>query len=119
MAEVGPELREALAREDWESLAGRIVEIAQAQIKGLRWRGTKAGVLPDGCDSEGIANEAVAEMFRGNVKLRVPYTPEELEGEFQRLVHQQVDRLHRRKENLVVRNCPDLERVPVLGGGKV
>jgi len=116
MAELGPELRDALAREDWRLLGERVVRIAETQIKGLRWRGMKEGVLPDGADAKGIANEAVAEVFRGSITLRVPYTPEELEGEFQRLVHQQVDRLHRRKENLVLRNCPDLARLRTKDG---
>ena len=119
MAELRPELRAALAQEDWETLAERIVKITEARIKGLRWRGTKEGVLPDGCDAKTIANEAVAELFAGNVKLGVPYTPQELEGEFRRLVQQQVNRLHQRKENVVLRNCPDLARLRTKDGEKL
>jgi len=104
MAELGPELRAELGREDWQLLFDRVVRIAEAQSNWLRWRGSKEGVMPDGNEAKSIANEAIGELFAGNCRLGMPYTREELEKEFERLVHQQVDRLHRRKENVVLRN---------------
>jgi hypothetical protein len=119
VAELRPELRDALAREDWCSWAERVVKMAEAQTKGLRWRGTKEGVLPDGCDARSIAHEAVAELFAGNCKLPFGYDRECLEAEFERLVHQQVNRLHQRKENWLVRNGPDLARLRTRDGEKL
>jgi len=118
MAELGPELRAELGREDWQLLFDRVVRIAEAQSNWLRWRGSKEGVMPDGNEAKSIANEAIGELFAGNCRLGMPYTREELEKEFERLVHQQVDRLHRRKENVVLRNIPDLAPLPANEDGE-
>jgi hypothetical protein len=119
MAEVGPELRDALAREDWLILSEWVVGAAEIQIRKLCWRGRQRGVLPDGCDAQSIANEAVAQLFGGNCRLRANYTREELHEELQRLIHQQVNRLHQRKENRLVRNCRDLARVRDAAGERL
>src|SRR6267378_831041 len=82
MAELGPELRAELGREDWQLLFDRVVRIAETQSNWLRWRGSKEGVMPDGNEAKSIANEAIGELFAGNCRLGMPYTREELDKEF-------------------------------------
>jgi hypothetical protein len=116
MGELSPELRRVLESENWGELSRRAVELAAAEMNRFRWRGTRKGILPDGYDAPSIGGEAVAELFRGNCKLALPYSREELEREIQRLIHQQIDRLHHRRENRLIRNCADLE--PPLRDGR-
>src|SRR5262249_3894470 len=96
----------------------RAVNFAERETNRLRFRGTKGGVMPDGFDVTSLAAEAVMELFKGNCRLVWPYEPSELEKELGRLVHQQVDRLHRRKENMLMRNADDLAPLAVNEDGE-
>jgi hypothetical protein len=109
MGELSPELWRVLMFENWAELSRQAVRLAGAEMNRYRWRGTKKGILPDGYDAASVAAEAVAELFRGNCNLGLTYSREELETEIRRLVHQQIDRLHRRRENWLLRNGAGLD----------
>jgi hypothetical protein len=115
MGELSPELRKVLESENWEELSRRAVELAAGEMNRFRWRGTRKGILPDGYDAESIAAEAVAELFRGNCDLGVRYGREELDREIRRAIHRQIDRLHRRQENRLMRNYGEVD--PPNGNG--
>jgi hypothetical protein len=108
MGELSPELRRVLESENWAELSRRAVGLSAREMNRFRWRGMRKGVLPDGYDAASVAAEAVAELFRGNCKLGLGYNQEELETEIRRLIHQQIDRLHRRRENRLMRSRADV-----------
>jgi hypothetical protein len=109
MADLSPELREALLREDWDLLYKQLLVFAQSQLNRLMWRGSKQGLLPDGHDANTIASDAIAQVYAGESKLlAAPYAPAELQDELKRPVTNQLHNLYRRKENLKVRNEFDL-----------
>ena len=108
----GQELVQSRLRwEDWEGLRKEAVEAAKVEIRRRRWRGARGGVLPDGYDAEGIANQVIEEMLGGHCKLAIGWTRERLVKELQRLVSQRVRVLHGRKEAASVRNEWDATRV--------
>jgi len=105
MADMSPELREALLKEDWELLHKQLLILAQSQLNQLKWRGAKRGLLPDGHDANSISSDAIAQLFEGDCKLvAAPYAPSDLQNELIRLVTNQIHNLHRRKETRTVRN---------------
>jgi len=100
---------------DWESLLHRTILYAAGQVRKLRWRGAFDGLLPDGFDANAIAAEAFLEVF-GNWKhdwLRHPLASnsDQLRAELRRSVRRVINRLHHRKENLLLRNAEDLAPV--------
>ena len=115
---VSPELRGGLASENWEELSKEAFWYARRLVAHRWWRGDSNGVLPDGHDAQSMVNEAVAELFNGNCRLRLDYKPEELGYELRRLVYNQVHRFQRRKETLLVRNEVDLTPAPLREQGR-
>jgi hypothetical protein len=53
-----------LIEDDWQLLLDEALLFATERVNRFRWRGSKAGVLPDGYDAEAIAAEAIAELFQ-------------------------------------------------------
>jgi CRP-like cAMP-binding protein len=89
--------------EDWETLRPEAVAFARDEIRRRRWRGKRGGVLPEGYDAEGVANQVIGEMMAGKCRLAVGWTRERLVNELKRLVSQRVRVLHRLKETQTVR----------------
>ena len=124
----GANLEETLAEENWEQLLKQTVLFAAEQINRLRWRGARGGLLPEGYDPNSLAAEAVAQLFflasaeeKGPTEATVadaPHTtqhaphPTDLPKQLHRLVLQQINRLHHRKETSLLRNADDF--APVL-----
>ena len=89
--------------EDWEALRREAVAIARGAIRRRKWRGRRGGVLPEGYDAEGIANQAIEEIMEGKCRMAVGFTRERVVAELKRLVSQRVRVLHRLKEAKAVR----------------
>jgi hypothetical protein len=116
---MSPELKGALARENWEKLSKEAFWYAQTLVKYRWWRGDLDGVLPDGHDAESIVNEAVAELFNGKCRLKgMDYTRDELRYELRRLVYNQVHRFNRRRETWLVKSEVDLTPVALREQGR-
>jgi hypothetical protein len=61
-------------------------------------------VLPEGYDANSIASEVIDRALRGKARLVRGWTLERLEKELQRLVSNEVRRLHKRMETRVMRS---------------
>jgi hypothetical protein len=90
--------------EDWARLQVEAVGFAKEEIRRRRWRGRRGGMLPEGYDAEGVANEAIGEIMEGKGRLAVGFTRERVVNELKRLVSQRVRVLHRLKEAAAVRS---------------
>jgi hypothetical protein len=93
----------------WCLLLTHAIRFAESRIARLHWRGSLGGILPDGFDASSIAAEAIALFLQqhpspGGTDLSLV----DVQKHLRRLVHRQIDRLHRRKENYLLRNEPDL-----------
>lgn len=109
MAELGTDLREAFLREDWDLRLKQTILFAQGRINSLRWRRGLNGPLPDGYDANGVAAEAIKQLFDGDCRISaVPYQPKELDRELMRLASNLAHSLCRRKETTRVQSEQDL-----------
>jgi hypothetical protein len=97
-------IKARLQWENWEWLLPRLAAYAKQEIGRRRWRGKRSGVLPDGYDANSIAAEVVAGALQGKARLARGWTLERLEKELQRLVSNEVRRLHKKKETSVMRS---------------
>jgi hypothetical protein len=110
-------IKARLGWDDWRGLLPRLTAFAEREIGRRRWRGRLAGVLPQGHDANSIAAEAVAAALQGKLRLAAGWTFERVERELQRLVSNEVRRLHKLKEAQLVRSewevlGPDGENEP-------
>ena len=123
-----------LTEDIWRLLFTQAFLFATKYINRLRWRGSYGGVLPDGLDAESIADQAVTELLQEDGAYRsiiplmqsshVPSAqhsltrllPRPISSKLSRLVWRQVDRLHHRAENFLVRNEHDLAPVHLDDG---
>ena len=105
---------------DRDRLLSQTVLYATKQVDRLRWRGDPGGVLPLGYDPNSIAVEAFLQLFLSidDPSASAGSFPE-LSKRLRRLVHKQVDRLWRRKENFSVRNEPDLPLLTTDDGEQI
>ena len=110
---------ERLQWEDWKELLKHARLFAKGQIRGRRWRGVKFGgrVLPEGHDAESVASEAAAAMLPGECRLALGWTWERLTRELERLVSNEVRRLHALKETREMRNEWDI--LPARADGEL
>ena len=111
-------MQRAFERENWEKLSEEAFWYARRLVEQRWWRGDSDGVLPDGHDPDSIVNEAVAELFNGNCRLKPDYQPQELRYELRRLVYNQVHRYVRRKETHLVKSEVDLTPVSLRELGR-
>ena len=93
-----------LRQEDWKLLLPGVVSFAKQEIRRRRWRGKRSGVLPEGYDANSIAAEVIAGALQGKARLALGWTFERLEKELQRLVCNEVRRLHKLRETRVMRS---------------
>src|ERR1043166_8511829 len=104
---------------DWQALLNQAWRLANERANQFRWRGAEGGLLPSGYDAEAIAAEAVFEFLQLPASTRPGHPSRECHKLLRRLVWKQVDRLHRRKENLLLRNEADLTPVTLDDGETV
>ena len=104
-------VRSRLAWEDWEGLRVEAVACAKEEIRRRKWRGVHGGVLPNGCEAEDVADQAIAEMLEGRCRLALGFTRERVVAELKRLVKRRVRVLHGLRETGAMRNEWDV--VPV------
>lgn len=103
---------EALPLKSWDQVFQQALLHAQQQAGPLRWRGSRRGVLPHGCNANSIAAEALLDLLKRQAPPpngHQPQAPNLLPGELRRLVWRHIDRLHHRKENFLTLNEPDLD----------
>jgi hypothetical protein len=99
------------AHQHWGFLLQQTLLFAHYQVKRLRWRGAFGGVMPDGYDPNSIAAQAFLDFFLSDNRLDRPL--EEILRELKRLVFKHVNRLHHRKENVILSNAEDLAPVEI------
>ncbi len=120
MAGSKPAFGEVLKKDNWQLLLNQALLFAAERVNRFRWRGSNRGVLPDGYDAESIAADAVAELVQivgaRNGSQPVSFSASQLLPLARRLVWKRVDKLHRRKENFLVRNEADLAPVQIDDG---
>ncbi len=106
--------------DNWELLFNQTVLYAAVHVGRWHWRGSIGGVLPDGYDPNSITAEAIAEFLRNSAEPgnRSRPLPDRIQirRELERLVRKQVNRLHHRIENQLLRNEPDLAPVTLDDG---
>ena len=112
---------ESLTGAEWELLFNQTVLYATGHVDRWLWRGSIDGVLPEGHDSNSIAAQAVAELLEHQCRPASRNQPAllEIRRELERLVRKQVNRLHHRSENRLLRNEPDLALVTLDDGEAV
>ena len=103
-------IKERLEWEDWKSLLKDTECFAREQIRRRRWRGGKGGVLPEGYDANSIAAEVAVKVLAGKCRLTLGWTRERLQKELNRLVSNEIRRLHALMETELMRNEWDLLR---------
>ena len=95
---------ERLKWEDWNTLRKELVIYAQEQIPRRWWRGSHDGVLPEGLDAEGVAQNIVLKAFTGMSQLVIGWTRQRLLDELKRLVDNELRRLNSRMEATLMLN---------------
>src|SRR6267142_2993606 len=112
---------ESLTGAEWELLFNQTVLYATGHVDRWLWRGSIGGVLPEGHDPNSIAAQAVADLLEHPRRPGSRSNPGLLEfrRELERLVRKQVNRLHHRSENRLLRNEPDLALVTLDDGEAV
>lgn len=95
---------ERLRWENWERLVREGIEFAEGQIRSRKWRGSREGVLPEGHNAESIVAEAARVLLSGKGRLVYGWTWERLQGEFHRVIGNEIRRLHKLKEASAVRD---------------
>jgi hypothetical protein len=108
-------VQKRLRWENWEELLPELVRFAGREIACRRWRGSKAGVLPEGFDANSVASEVVMAALQGRASITLGWTRERLMNELKRKVRHEVRRLHKLKERAAVRSEWDVN-VPDEGG---
>jgi hypothetical protein len=103
-------------------LSDRILKLLRAeaelcaaeQVDRYRWRGTHNGALPEGHDPASIASHALLQVLQ-KPNLNNGSKPSQALKRTRQLlryfVRKEINRLHHRKENRLVRNEPDLALV--------
>jgi hypothetical protein len=123
MSDAGLGSETPLPEDIWQLVFSKALSFASKYIKRLRWRGALGGILPSGADAESIATHAAVELLQTDgAALKLFATrngssravsgatrlPRSISSALSRRVWRQVDRLHHRKENFLVRNEADL-----------
>jgi hypothetical protein len=118
MSDAGLGSETPLPENVWQPLFSKALSFANKYIQRVRWRGDFGGLLPGGADAESIATHAVVELVHTGGPLLASLAsrngsplPRSVISALSRHVWRQVDRLHHRKENFLVRNEADLPRV--------
>ena len=101
--------------EDWGALLPELIDFGKMEIGRRKWRGSKAGVLPEGFDANSVAAEAVLAALKVEARLAPGWTRERLMNELKRKVSNEVRRLHKLKERREVRSEWDV-LVPAESG---
>ena len=114
----GLHVPESLTGAEWELLFNQTVLYATGHVDRWLWRGSIGGVLPEGHDPNSIAAQAVADLLEHQCAPGSPNQPgmPQIRRELERLVRKQVNRLHHRSENRLLRNEPDLALVTLDDG---
>src|SRR4051812_17811828 len=112
-ASVSPESNRprAAASLDWPRLLLSTIAFAHSQLSRFYWRSSRTGVLPDGYDASSIAAQAFLQFFLHS-EGRHSRDPSVVSWTLRRYVLREVNRLRHLKENRLLRNEPDLARVP-------
>ncbi len=71
--------------ENWEKLRREAVGFVKQEIRRWRWRRGRGGLLPEGYDAEGIANQVIAELLAGKGRVALGFTRERVVAELKRL----------------------------------
>ena len=88
-------------------------DFAAVEIRyGYYWRDRFGGVLPDGYDASGVAEEAMAELLTEQQENGLVIEPHLLKVELKKRARKIINRLHHRMENKIMRNTADL--IPFL-----
>ena len=107
-----PLVTDTLSAEQWLRLLKVMERFASNQLRLYRWRGLPGGLPPDGFDPPSLASEVIAQLLSGthcrDALLRSPDDCAELQAHLRRRLWRLVNHLHRRKENHVLSNEPDL-----------
>ena len=110
-------VKERLQWENWERLLKETTFFAKEQIRRRWWRGSKNGVLPQGYDENSVAAEVVVKVLSGRCRLALGWTRERLQRELNRLVSNEIRRLHSLKEAALMRGEWDI--LPPSAEGKL
>jgi len=108
-------IRRRLQWEDWETLLPELIAFAKGEIRRRKWRGSKAGVLPEGSDANSVASGVVQAALQGEARLAPGWTRERLMDELKRKVSNEVRRLHKLTETRAMRNEWDVLPPKVSG----
>jgi len=120
MSGPAPPVSPALSADEWLRLLKEMERFANSQLQQHRWRGRLGGVLPDGFDAPSVASEVIAEYFNllhsrdSSAHQLIDSTM--LQTNLHRPVRRAVDRLRRRKENLLLSNEPDFPSLVLPDG---